>query len=344
MTKHYLTLLFLFSFCLGFAQTKDSLSIEEQARREKNIQAGNPFKEFGYTPKIATLSKGKYLEFHDLDSIVQVGSFMYNTRSKSIISIIENDTLPLSEATLKPEIISRWMSPDPLAEEFPEWSPYNFVMNNPLRFVDPLGLAPEDLILKFESEEAKTQTQANLDAGLGKGGASIDENGKVTLNVARDDLKTDEQKAFFDVINEAVDPSKSDVIINISANSEETFIGNYDTNSIDITDVNEFGNNELTNQNSILGHEIAEQTDKQRNDSGYNTAHYGSGFDAENKISGNMRMPGGTPATIVGNTASGTPILKGTDTRRYYQTSSGQTKTLEVKVRNNNVVRVKTKN
>lgn len=143
MKTNYLLIFLVLSTTLGFAQIKDSLSVEEKERREKNIQAGNPFKEFGYKAKIATLSKGKYLEFHDLDSIVQVGSVMINTKTKRIVTIIEKETLPLSEATLKPEIISRWMSPDPLSEEFPDKSPYNFTNNNPVYFNDPTGLASE---------------------------------------------------------------------------------------------------------------------------------------------------------------------------------------------------------
>ena len=142
MKNNYLTLLFLFSICLGFAQTKDSLSVEEQARREKNIQAGNPFKKFGYTPKIATLSKGKYLEFHDLDSIVKIGSFSYHVKKKSVTGYTQIEDQN-TEAGLSPEIISRWFSPDPLTDEFPSWSPYAFTNDNPIFFTDPTGLAPE---------------------------------------------------------------------------------------------------------------------------------------------------------------------------------------------------------
>ena len=37
-----------------------------------------------------------------------------------------------------------WLSVDPLAEEFPDWSPYCYVMNNPLNLIDPDGRAPDD--------------------------------------------------------------------------------------------------------------------------------------------------------------------------------------------------------
>ena len=44
--------------------------------------------------------------------------------------------------------ISIWQSVDPLAEKFPDQSPYSFVFNNPMRFVDPDGRAPDDIIVK----------------------------------------------------------------------------------------------------------------------------------------------------------------------------------------------------
>ncbi|CAM1343846.1 hypothetical protein [Tenacibaculum amylolyticum] len=168
-TKRLLTLLItIISLNIGFAQN-DNLSPEEKAKREKNIQAGNPFKKFGYTPKIATLSKGKYLEFHDLDSIVPIGSVLYNVNTNKIVSFKQIDTLELSEATLKPEVISRWFSPDPLAEEFPDWSPYNFVENNPIRYVDPDGLAPVDIVLRGSNNSSITIETDLIDVDVDAG-------------------------------------------------------------------------------------------------------------------------------------------------------------------------------
>ncbi|QTE21825.1 hypothetical protein [Polaribacter cellanae] len=143
MKKLLLFIVLIFSISLSFAQEK-KLTKEEKEKRERNIQAGNPFKEFGYKPKIATLSKGKYLEFHDLDSIVKIGSFTFHVKRKTINGYSQEET-KYSEATLRPEIVSRWFSPDPLSEEFPSWSPYNFTMNNPIRFIDPDGRAPIDV-------------------------------------------------------------------------------------------------------------------------------------------------------------------------------------------------------
>jgi len=38
--------------------------------------------------------------------------------------------------------IGRWTSVDPLAASYAAWSPYSYVLNNPLGFVDPDGKAP----------------------------------------------------------------------------------------------------------------------------------------------------------------------------------------------------------
>ena len=106
-------------------------------------KAQNPFAEYGYTPKIATLSKGQFNEFHDQDTIVQIGSVLYNTKSKQIVAFVETDTV-YSEATLEADIVSRWISPDPLADHpnQVDQSPYQYAWNNPVYWTDPDGRCP----------------------------------------------------------------------------------------------------------------------------------------------------------------------------------------------------------
>lgn len=100
-----------------------------------------PWKKYGFDLKVVSLSKGKYQEFHDLTDIVEIGSVLYNTQTKKIVGFIKKDTL-YNETFSKPHIISRWISPDPLSEEYSSWSPYNYVMNNPIILTDPDGREP----------------------------------------------------------------------------------------------------------------------------------------------------------------------------------------------------------
>ena len=124
-------------------QAQEKLSEKEKERREKNIQSGNPFKNFGYKAKVATLSNGKYLEFHDLDSIVTIGTVRWHVYKNEIVGRIVQDSLN-PDAQPIGDRVGRWISPDPLSEEFPSWSPYNMCMDNPIKYKDPDGRAPTD--------------------------------------------------------------------------------------------------------------------------------------------------------------------------------------------------------
>jgi hypothetical protein len=101
-----------------------------------SVHAQNPFEGFGYNGKILTMTNGKYNEFHDLDSVVQIGSIMLDVHKKIIVGYAEVDTTIYMPS---PTLISRWWSPDPYASTYHSTSPYAFVENNPVNFIDVDG-------------------------------------------------------------------------------------------------------------------------------------------------------------------------------------------------------------
>lgn len=196
----------------GVVTAQEKLSKEEKERREKNVQAGNPFAKFGSKAPVATLSKGKYLEVHDLDSIVTIGTIRWHVENQKIVGRLihdrnDTDAQPIGDAT------GRWMSPDPLSEEFPGYSPYNFVLNNPLRMVDPDGRASYDIIVNG-SESKKFTQQLNSASNLNI--TRDNETGKLS---ATGIAKTKADKKLLQAIND------KDITVKIDATSDN-FKGN----------------------------------------------------------------------------------------------------------------------
>lgn len=100
-----------------------------------------PWEKYGFKFKVVTLSNGKYQEFHDLKDVVEIGSVLFNTQTNQIVGFVEKDTL-FFEGDMSPHLVSRWISPDPLSDEYSSWSPYAYTLNNPIKFIDPDGREP----------------------------------------------------------------------------------------------------------------------------------------------------------------------------------------------------------
>lgn len=160
--------------------------------------------------------------------------------------------------------IARFVTIDPLAEDYSFQTPYAYAINDPVRYIDKFGMGPDDLILTGKAEDIAKAVE-NINSGLGGDYASVDSNGKVTLNVTDEQAEnfTEEQKGFFNEISKPIN-SDQDTTIKIVSGDEEIIGGGYKGSVIDIDDVNNFGtSDEAMTKYSVMAHEIVEQYEKQ---------------------------------------------------------------------------------
>jgi RHS repeat-associated protein len=191
----------------------------------------NPYQSIGKPMpkgKMLTLSDGKFQEFFPNDTLVPIGSVMYNTVTGQVVAFLTRDTM-YAEYNLEPEVVSRWLSPDPLAAKHPENSPYVYVANRPIIYVDPDGQDyvlvinhnTETITIKatYYVKRGDVDAKKSADAAVafwnsqsekykykvGKGSAAIDY--EVNFNLTVEEVSEPQEQANKDRSNFGSDPS-----------------------------------------------------------------------------------------------------------------------------------------
>lgn len=111
---------------------------------------------------------------------IKANKYLYNGKE-----LIEDNGLEYYDygARMYDPVVGRWWGVDALTGQMPDWSPYNFGFNSPLRYVDPTGLAPDDWV-KDKDGNVRWRENVNSaedidplsgDTYLGKSGVGLDE-------------------------------------------------------------------------------------------------------------------------------------------------------------------------
>ncbi|WP_229689060.1 DUF6443 domain-containing protein [Puia dinghuensis] len=219
--------------------------------------------------------------------------------------------------------IARWTTPDPMADKYNRFSPYNYAANNPVLINDKDG---RDIVLTFKRETGpdgkdifvgKDEVEKLINKGLGGQFKavfkSVSGNGFLLTfektDKGGDVSKLSEgQKAFYTGLNDIA--NDHDVVVgrNVVLNDEHTDWGSFTGNRLDIGDMEKYnsvsdpGHNGSTSE-GLFAHEIAEEYQYQKtpghekvvNDEQkfpfFRAAHE-AGIELENKINGNERIHG----------------------------------------------------
>ena len=168
------------------------------------------------------------------------------------------------------ELMTMWLSVDPMAGKYPSISPYVYCAWNPVKLVDPDG---KEIHLTFIGKNTCKALNKIINEGLGgqfRAVYSKNKDGSWTLSLqateggGNKDKLTERQKAFYEMLSSCIDDKKIIAEISVVYGSSEVHVGNYTKNTIDVADMLQFddlGMGPCTKQGKLI-HEFVEQYEK----------------------------------------------------------------------------------
>ena len=200
------------------------------------------------------------------------------------------------------ELMTMWLSVDPLSDKYPGISSYAYCAWNPIKLVDRDG---REIHLTFTSKNAYNALNKIINEGLGgqfRAAYFKNKDGSFTLSLQATegggdkDKLTEQQKAFYEMLSRCIDDKKTIADISVVYGSKDVHLGNYNKNEIDVADMLQFddlGKGPCTKQGKLT-HEFVEQYEKAscglgKGEDMFYYENHRTAISAENYVNGSSR-------------------------------------------------------